>query len=225
MQRPALPLAIEGLPFMLFSGFATLILALLGWAIPSLAGLVLTAFVTAFFRDPVRIPPQDPEAIVCPADGKVIRIEEIDDQRFLEARVRRISIFMNVFNVHVNRIPYGGTVERVTLFPGTFVAADKDKAALHNEQCALVLAAADGQRYATVQIAGLIARRIVCRTQPGDAVRAGERFGLIHFGSRVDLYLPMATRITTRVGQRVRAGETTLGLWAQAPASEAESVA
>jgi len=222
MQKTELPLALEGYPFIFFGGFVTLILALLGFALPALAGLLLTGFATYFFRDPSRVLPETPGSIVCPADGKVIRTEEIDDDRFLHARVRKISIFMNVFNVHVNRIPLTGTVERVVLSPGAFYAADKDKAVLHNEFCALTLSTPDRQRYVVVQIAGLIARRIVCRAEPGDRVQAGERFGMIRFGSRVDLYLPLSATITVKVGDKVRAGETTLGILAPPPGETTE---
>lgn len=223
MQKTELPMALEGYPFILFSGFTTLIFALLGFPVPALLCLLLTAFVTYFFRDPSRVPPEAPNAVVCPADGKIIVIGEVDDDRFLHARVQKISIFMNVFNVHVNRIPLTGTVERVTLSPGKFYSADKDKAVLHNEFCALTLTTPDQQRYAMVQIAGLIARRIVCRAEKGDQVKAGERFGMIRFGSRVDLYLPLSARLTVGMGEIVRAGETVLG-YLEAPPTE-ESVA
>ncbi|ADW18673.1 phosphatidylserine decarboxylase related protein [Desulfobulbus propionicus DSM 2032] len=220
MQKTELPLAVEGFPFILFSGFATLILALLDLPLPALVGLLLTAFVTYFFRDPVRVLPEEAHAVICPADGKVIVVDEIDDDRFLHARVRKISIFMNVFNPHVNRFPLAGTVERVLLSPGRFYAADNDKATLHNEYCALTLTTPDQQRYTVVQIAGLIARRIVCRAEKGDQVSAGERFGMIRFGSRVDLYLPLSTRITVALGEKVRAGETVLGYLEPAHAEE-----
>ncbi|MDD2463151.1 MAG: phosphatidylserine decarboxylase family protein [Desulfobulbus sp.] len=219
MQKTELPMALEGYPFILFSGFTTLVFSLLGWPIPALFCLLLTAFVTYFFRDPARVLPEAVNAIVCPADGKVILIEEIDDDRFLQQRVRKISIFMNVFNVHVNRIPLSGTVEHVLLVPGKFYSADHDKAALHNEYCALTLSTPDQQRYAVVQVAGLIARRIVCRAEKGDQVAAGERFGMIRFGSRVDLYLPLSTRITTHIGETVRCGESVLG-FLEAPHSQ-----
>lgn len=211
MQKTELPLALEGYPFILFSGFATLIFSLLGWPVPALLCLLLTAFCTYFFRDPSRVLPEAANAIVCPADGKVILIEEIDDDRFLQERVLKVSIFMNVFNVHVNRIPLAGTVEHVRLVPGKFYSADKDKAVLHNEYCALTLMTPGQQRYAMVQVAGLIARRIVCRAEKGDQVEAGERFGMIRFGSRVDLYLPLTARMTTKIGAHVRAGESVLG--------------
>jgi phosphatidylserine decarboxylase len=223
MQKTELPLTAEGFPFIAFSGFATLIFALLGFPVPALLCLLLTAFSTYFFRDPVRVLPEAPNAIVCPADGKVIVIDEIEDDRFLHTRVKKISIFMNVFNVHVNRIPLTGTVERVLLSPGRFYAADKDKAVLHNEFCALTLTTPDRQRYTVVQIAGLIARRIVCRAEKGDRIKAGERFGMIRFGSRVDLYLPISARITVGIGTTVRAGETVLGFLE--PMQAEESVA
>jgi phosphatidylserine decarboxylase len=222
MQKTEFPLALEGYPFILFSGFATLVLGLLGLVIPALLGLLLTGFVTYFFRDPARVLPEETGAIVCPADGKIIVLGEIEDDRFLHMRVQKISIFMNVFNVHVNRIPLTGTVERVMLSPGKFYAADKDKAVLHNEFCALTLATPDKQRYTMVQIAGLIARRIVCRAEKGDKVTAGERFGMIRFGSRVDLYLPLSTRVTVNMGEKVRAGETVLGYLVSAPVAGAE---
>ncbi len=212
MHTPRVPLASEGYPFILFSAFATLAFSLLDLVVPALGALLLTAFVTYFFRDPARVLPEETDAIVSPADGKVIVVRELDDDCFLHERVHKISIFMNVFNVHVNRIPLAGTVERVVLTPGRFYAADKDKAVLHNERCALTVATPAGARYAVVQIAGLIARRIVCRAEPGDRVTAGQRYGMIRFGSRLDLYLPLATEIRVREGELVRAGESVLGV-------------
>ena len=213
MQKEQIPMAAEGYPFILFSGFTTLIASLLGFWQAALVFLVLTAFICWFFRDPARILPETPGAVVCPADGKIIKIEEVEDNRFLNQRVKKICIFMNVFNVHVNRIPLKGTVERVVFKPGRFYSADKDSAELHNEYCALTIQTDSElpRKYAMIQIAGLIARRIVCRAEPGDLVSAGERFGLIRFGSRVDLYLPVETEISTTVGEKVKAGETVLG--------------
>ena len=145
MHTPRVPLASEGYPFILFSAFATLSFSLLGLVVPALGALLLTAFVTYFFRDPARVLPEETDAIVSPADGKVIVVRELDDDCFLHERVHKISIFMNVFNVHVNRIPLAGTVERVVLTPGRFYAADKDKAVLHNERCALTVATPAGR--------------------------------------------------------------------------------
>lgn len=210
MQHIEIPMAKEGYPFILFSAFVTFILALLGLLFPCLLFLLLTGFITWFFRDPCRTVPEAPDAVICPADGKVIRIEEVDDQLYLGQRVQKISVFMNVFNVHVNRIPFSGVVEKVVFKPGKFYAADKDKAVLHNEACTLIIATDSGIRYAVVQIAGLIARRIVCRAEKGDQVQGGMRYGLIRFGSRVDIYLPLSTPVEVTVGQKVIAGETIL---------------
>ncbi len=210
MKQQQVPIAREGYPFIIFCGFTTIILALLGFSIAALVALILTTFVTWFFRDPSRVIPDDPEAVLCPADGRVILIREIDDDRFLGERALKISIFMNVFNVHVNRIPCTGTVEEVLLKPGSFYSADKDKAALKNEYCALTLRTQGGIRYSVVQVAGLLARRIVCRAEKGDSIAAGTRYGLIRFGSRVDLYLPPDTQINVQLRQKVKAGETIL---------------
>jgi len=210
MKKTEFPIAREGFPFILFCGFVTLICSILEYHVAALAGLLTTAFVTWFFRDPSRVQPEDDNAVVCPADGKVIIIDEIFDDRFLQQQVIKISIFMNIFNVHVNRIPYPGTVERILFKPGKFYSADKDKAALHNEYCAMIIATPSGQQYGVVQVAGLIARRIVCRAQKGDQVETGRRYGLIRFGSRVDLYLPPGTNVEVKLGQKVKAGETIL---------------
>ncbi|PIE56279.1 MAG: phosphatidylserine decarboxylase family protein [Desulfobulbus propionicus] len=211
MQPERLPLAAEGYPFIGFAALTTLTLAVLGMAVPALVALTLTAFVSWFFRDPVRHPPDVTNAVVSPADGKIILVEEIFDDRFLHEQVFKVSIFMNVFNVHVNRMPLAGTVQAVHLKPGRFYAADHNKAALHNEYCAMTVTTDNGQRYCAVQVAGLIARRIVCRAEPGDTLDTGERYGLIRFGSRVDLYLPRSTRVDVRQGQIVSAGETIIG--------------
>ncbi len=210
MQVSRIPVAQEGLPFILFAALCALVFALLGLPYPALLALALSAFVLFFFRDPVRVTPNAAGAVISPADGKVIMVREIEDTRFLDQRVQKISIFMNVFNVHVNRMPLSGTVEQVRLRPGRFYAADHHKAELHNEYCALTIATATGQRYALVQVAGLIARRIVCRAEVGDRLETGERYGLIRFGSRVDLYLPLQAEIRVQVGDRVRAGESLL---------------
>jgi len=210
MKQQHIPLAREGYPFIALTGFITFILALTGPVALAFAGLIITLFVTYFFRDPSRIIPDDPEAVLSPADGRVILIKEINDERFLKERALKISIFMNVFNVHVNRIPLTGTVENISFKPGRFYSADKDKAALHNEYCAVALTTLAGIRYCVVQVAGLIARRIVCRAEKGDTIKAGERYGLIRFGSRLDLYLPPGARTNIQLRDKVRAGETIL---------------
>ncbi len=211
MKKPHVPVALEGLPFILFAAFATLIAALAGGKALALAGLALTAFVLYFFRDPSRVVPHEDNLLVSPADGRVILIEQVEDERYLKAKAQKISIFMNVFDVHVNRSPLAGRVERIDYAPGRFYSADSPRAALENETCAVVLDAGGGRRLACVQMAGLIARRIVCWAEPGDTLAKGVRFGLIRFGSRVDLYLPLDLRLELKRGQRVKAGETVLG--------------
>ncbi len=210
MKKEHMPLAREGYPFIALAGFITFILALTGPMVLAFGGLIITIFIIYFFRDPTRVTPNDPWAVICPADGRVICIKEVNDDRFFAGKSLKISIFMNVFNVHVNRIPHAGTVKNVSFKPGKFYSADKDKAALHNEYCAVSLVTETGIPYTVVQVAGLIARRIVCRAEENDKVAAGERYGLIRFGSRVDLYLPTGTKVETALRKQVRAGETIL---------------
>jgi len=210
MKKETIPVAQEGYPFIGYSAFVTVISALLGFPIITLVLLVVTTFILMFFRDPERIPPEIDGGVISPADGKIIGVENIRDERFSDDEVLKISIFMNVFNVHVNRIPFSGSVKRVRHVPGSFLAADSDKAHLNNEYCAVQIATDTNKEITMVQIAGLIARRIVCRLQPGDKLATGERFGLIRFGSRVDLYLPKQSNAAIRVGDKVRAGESLL---------------
>ncbi|MBC8208042.1 MAG: phosphatidylserine decarboxylase family protein [Desulfobulbaceae bacterium] len=211
MIAPRIPMAKEGYPFIAFSAFVTLTLAFLEWSVPTLAALAVTGFITWFFRDPERLTPSDQDALICPADGKVILVEEVDDQIYLNSRTLKISIFMNIFNVHVNRSPCKGKVEQILHRPGNFYSADSSKAALYNETCATLLTTEHGPRIAVVQMAGLIARRIICWAEIGDTLKSGQRFGLIRFGSRVDLYLPLDTQVDVQVGDKVKAGETILG--------------
>jgi phosphatidylserine decarboxylase len=211
MKSPRVPVAQEGYPFIGLAGFVTLVCALLDYDFLALLGLALTTFVLYFFRDPERVTPSDADVIVSPADGKVIVVERVFDERYLRDHAYKVSIFMNVFNVHVNRAPYTGQVERVHYLPGMFYSADTEQGALSNEACATTMTTGRGARLAVVQVAGLIARRIVCWAEPGDGLVKGERFGLIRFGSRVDLYLPLSAQVEVAVGQKVRAGETVLG--------------
>lgn len=209
-----LPVAREGFPFILLSAVPTFFVLLLTdlWWLQAV-GIVLTVFVVAFFRDPERAVPADPDSIVSPADGKVIKVERAAPGRILEDESLKISIFMNVFNVHVNRAPADSKVLRVLYNPGKFFAASLDKASLENEQNAVVAEGPGGRVFAYNQIAGLIARRIVCYASAGTRLKRGERFGLIRFGSRVDVYLPVDARVTVKVGDKVRAGSSTLGYW------------
>ena len=211
MKKPQIPVAKEGFPFIAFVAFVTLITALLGYEFIALISLLLTGFVIYFFRDPERVIPEAEDAVVSPADGKIILVEKIFDDRFLNEHVYKVSIFMSVFDVHVNRIPFTGDVEKIEYTPGSFYAANTDQGGLANENCAVTLASKRNFRFAVVQIAGLLARRIICWAEKGDALEKGERYGLIRFGSRVDMYLPQQLQLEIRTGQRVRGGETVIG--------------
>ncbi len=211
MQEKHIPVAREGYPFIFFCAFVSIIFAVLGYIVIALPAMMLTGFVLYFFRNPSRVVPDGEDVFVSPADGKIILLEKVFDDRFVNEHVYKISIFMNIFNVHVNRIPFPGRVEAITYSPGRFYSANSERGALENEFCALTMSTSSDQRYAVVQIAGLIARRIVCWAQKNDTLGRGQRFGLIRFGSRVDLYLPLKTQIEVATGQKVKAGETVLG--------------
>jgi phosphatidylserine decarboxylase len=178
---------------------------------------VLTWWCLRFFRDPERVTPREPGGVISPADGVICGIGPAEPPSELAldpedtGQLTRVSVFMNLFSVHVNRAPAAGTVWRVVHHPGRFFNASLDKASEHNERCGVVLALPDGRYLVFVQIAGLVARRIVCRLREGDGVTPGERFGLIRFGSRVDTYLPPGSEVVAKVGQRVVAGETVIG--------------
>lgn len=211
MLAPRIPVASEGYPFIGFAAFSTLVFANLEMTSAALACLAFTSFALYFFRDPERVQPTDKNSITSPADGRILLVEPSENRDFTETPSIKVSIFMNVFNVHVNRVPLTGTIEKIVYRPGKFHSADTSKGGLQNEYCATFLQTPAGQKITFVQIAGLIARRIVCWLEPGDEVVAGERFGLIRFGSRVDLYLPANSAITVKVGDKVRAGESILG--------------
>lgn len=190
---------------------------LVGWPL-----MLLSFGVFAFFRDPERVVPQSEETIVAPADGVVSLITEVDPPIELQVddglgspgldagKVTRVSIFMSVFDVHINRAPIGGTVRRVVYMPGKFMNADLDKASEENERQHLLIQRADGLSIGFTQIAGLVARRIIPFVKPGDTVAKGQRIGLIRFGSRVDVYLPAGTSPQILLGQRCIAGETVI---------------
>ena len=179
--------------------------------VPAGLSTLLTLFVIYFFRDPERRIPPEEKGILSPADGKVIRVESCKEERFLQGSAIKISVFMSLFSVHVNRIPLTGTIANSSYFPGKFFSANLDKASAANEQNALLIETAEGARILTVQIAGLIARRIVCWVGKGDRVVRGQRFGLIRFGSRLDIYLPQETRVRAQLGQKAIGGQTILG--------------
>ncbi len=172
------------------------------WAAPL---WILAVFVLQFFRDPPRAVPADPQAIVCPADGRVVAVGEIEDP-YLKRPAKRVSVFMNVFNVHSNRSPVAGKVMERWYHHGSFINAVLDKASAENERNALWIKTEEGVDIVVVQVAGLVARRILCYIQPGERVGQGQRYGFIRFGSRVDVYLPPDSRIDVALGDRVKGG-------------------
>ena len=204
--------AREGYTFMAIAvAVSVLALASGPWWI-ALPLVVLTGLVVIFFRDPERVVPVGEQLLTAPADGKVVAIaDRIREERFLQRSCRRVSIFMSPLNVHVNRIPVDGVVLQVQHSPGQFHAAFLDKASELNEQNAVVVEDGRGERFLFVQIAGQLARRIVCKITVGDRVRRGDRYGMITFGSRLDLYVPEVVKLHVEVGDRVTAGETVIG--------------
>ncbi len=212
MKEQRWPLAREGFPFLLISAFVTLVCWMLGWTLLGVLGILLTLFIAYFFRNPEREIPSEEKAILSPADGRIIHVGECLEDRFLKAKALKISIFMSVFDVHLNRAPASGRIVERSYNPGKFLVASRDKASLLNEQNALVLESDDRWRMVFIQIAGLVARRIVCYAKAGDPLRKGEIFGMIRFGSRVDLYLPADVKPLVRVGQHVKGGESVIGV-------------
>ena len=207
----AFPIAKPGYGIIGASAFATAIFALIGFTGFAFLGLMITFFICWFFRDPDRVIPTPKGAVVSPADGKVVIREVVEENPFIEGPCLKISVFMSVLNVHVNRIPHEGKISRVVYNPGKFFSANLDKASLDNEQNAVVLETADGKKICFIQIAGLIARRIICGIQAGDELVRGQRFGMICFGSRLDVFLPADSRPEVSVGDKVQAGTSILG--------------
>ena len=203
-------MAREGYPFIIFSLFATLIVYFIGGAWVALVPFLLTVFMAFFFRDPERSIPEEDDIFVSPADGKVILIQNAYDDRYTKKNVLEIGIFMSPFNCHVNRAPCDGAVDSVTHTPGRFFSAFKHAASLQNENVTIVLITRYG-KIIVRQVAGFLARRAVCRVKSGDILKKGDRFGIIKFSSRLDLYLPQNTAVNVKVGDPVRAGETILG--------------
>jgi phosphatidylserine decarboxylase len=205
-----IPIAKQGLPYILATTGLFILLLFLGWKFLTVLAFILTVLVINFFRDPQRVIPQVPQAVLSPADGKIIFAGPTFEDRFLGRETLKISIFMSIFNVHVNRIPLSGEVEAIHYKKGTFFAASMDKASQDNEHNAVVLRTPEGAKIVFVQIAGLIARRIDCWLQTGELVHQGERFGMIRFGSRLDVFVPPNSRLAVSKGQRVKAGESIL---------------
>jgi phosphatidylserine decarboxylase len=203
--------AREGYSRIFGLGVACLVANLVGFPMLGLVLLILTLFIAFFFRDPDRTAPGDERYIIAPADGKVVTIEtNMQEKRFLNAPATRVGIFMSPLDVHVNRVPISGRVEAVRYQAGQFRPAFAADAADVNEQNAVTLTDAQGRRVLFVQIAGILARRIICHVQGGERVAQGDRYGLIMLGSRVDVYCPPEVQVKVQVGQVVRAGETVI---------------
>lgn len=207
-----LRIAREGIPFILTGIGLTCVFLILDLPVLAIPLAVLTSFIIFFFRDPERNLVNSEKAVLTPADGKIIAIERLTngDNRFPDTAVK-LSIFMSVFNAHINRIPVGGRISQLIYHPGKFFSANLDKASLHNENNMVLLETDNREKIVLVQVAGLIARRIVCWVKAGDYVKTGQRFGLIRFGSRLEVYLPPDSTITVRKGEKVKAGQTIIG--------------
>jgi phosphatidylserine decarboxylase len=214
------PVAREALPFALPLGLLTVASLAAGWIGPAVLLAVLFFYTLLFFRNPVRNAAADADAIICPADGVVVACGPTGDQAGLGAPALRIAVFMSLFDVHINWSPCAGRIVSAEHFPGRFLNAMDDKSSAENERKVLLVERHDGRRLAVRLVAGLVARRIVCPLEPGDQVAAGEKIGLIRFGSRVEVILPADATLRVAKGDRVRGGETVL---ATLPSAAAES--
>ncbi|MBU3584396.1 phosphatidylserine decarboxylase [Polynucleobacter sp. 15G-AUS-farblos] len=208
MMYPHPIIAKEGWPYLALVGFVTLLVQYLGGSAWSWPLWIIFIFVLQFFRDPQRIPAMGRDLVLSPADGRIVVVEKANDP-YAGREALKISVFMNVFNVHSNRSSVNGLVKEIQYFPGKFVNADLDKASTENERNAVVIDS-NGQIVTLVQVAGLIARRILCYIHVGDRLKAGERYGFIRFGSRVDVYLPLTAEPLVSVGDKVFATNTAL---------------
>jgi phosphatidylserine decarboxylase len=210
MRNQNTPIATEGYPFIAGAAFVTIVAALLSWVPLAVTGFLVTVFTVFFFRNPARVIPDDPGSVISPADGVIIYLGDAHEEHLGEG-MRKISIFMSVFNVHINRTPVTGRVIDTFYKKGKFLDVRDDRATFENEQRGLILEAEGGARLVVVQVAGLIARRIVCYLEKGDNTIKGTRYGLIRFGSRLDVYLPKAATLKVSLGDKSVAGETILG--------------
>jgi len=201
-----LPIASDGVIFIIATAAVTLLAVLLGWERVAALCFLLTVFVVAFFRDPERRIQAGAGEVLSPADGRVLVVESVTNPAPLKGSWQKISIFMSVFNAHINRIPLSGMVSAIRYRPGRFLMGFSEKASIENEQNAIVISQAGKAKLMLVQIAGLIARRIVCHLEEGQEVQIGDRFGLIRFGSRTDVYVPEDAEVLVVKGDRVKAG-------------------
>ena len=205
-------MAKEGIPFLILPLLLAVLAFGMGWSTLAFLAALAALFIAFFFRNPRRNIPAQQNAILSPADGKIIYVGEWTEERFQKQRALKVSIFMSIFDVHLNRAPVAGRVLERNYHPGRFLVASREKSSLLNEQNALILETEDRFKILVVQIAGFIARRIVCYADTGDTVKQGEIFGLIRFGSRVDLYLPPEVKPLVSTGQHVKGGESIIGV-------------
>lgn len=211
MHKPAYPhpiIAREGWPFIAITFALAIAISFANWWI-SIPFWLLAIFVLQFFRDPARLAPDGEGLVLSPADGRIVAVEQVEDP-YAKRQALKISVFMNVFNVHSNRSPVDGVVQSVEYFQGKFLNAALDKASLENERNAVVVKMNDGQVVTFVQVAGLVAKRILSYAKVGQQLAHGERYGLIRFGSRVDVYLPLDARPLVTIGEKVSATSTAL---------------
>ncbi len=209
-RAKGIPIAREGVPFVMGALAPAVLAWLWGCRKTSMAFGVLACGTGWFFRNPARTIPRGDNLVLASGDGKVIAVQEEFEPRYLKDQSIRISIFLNLFDVHINRMPCAGSVVDVAYQPGRFTNADDPEATVHNEQNAVMIETPSKKKVLCVQIAGLLARRIACWVGPGDVAVPGERFGLIRFGSRMDTFFPVDSRVRVRVGDRVRGGESIL---------------
>jgi len=206
------PIAREGLPFLAAAAAPSIAAWALGWTVAGSVFGAVALFTGWFFRNPSRLVPNGPNLVVSPGDGRVLTVVVEEEPRFLKARAVRVSIFLSPLDVHINRTPCAGLVKAVAYSPGRFRVASRPEATLANEQVAALFETDAGQRVLCVQVAGYVARRIVCWLTEGERVARGARYGLIRFGSRMDLYLPQETEMRVKTGDKVTGGESIIGV-------------
>jgi phosphatidylserine decarboxylase len=211
MDYKKLPIVLDALIFVVPLAVFIVISGWWGSVYLTLFFVVVILYVLWFFRNPERTIPGDGNILVSPADGRVLEIREVDEEDILKGRFKKVSIFMNIFNVHVNRCPCSGVIKVIRYGKGKFLSANLDKASSDNERNSVLIETERGTQILVIQIAGLVARRIVCWVKEGDIIKRGERFGLIRFGSRLEVFMPIETKVLVKVGDKVKAGHTKIG--------------
>jgi phosphatidylserine decarboxylase len=211
MTNPRSKIAVEGFPYAGIFGLLAWVTGVCGFTILSVILAAVTCFILYFFRDPERKTPQDPYAVISPADGRVVDVENSLEENFLNREMKRVGIFLSIMDCHINRFPVTGKVIGTKYNTGNFYIADSRRASTRNERLATLIETDDKEQIVVVQVAGFIARRIVSRITVGDFLQKGERFGMIKFGSRIDIYLPLRCEIHINVGDKVRGAETIIG--------------